>query len=97
MVYSRPVTSPLLIIISTEVRYDFGYRNQNNQNITLKNNYFGAQGSNTLDIKWWQEVDVSGNRIWNDATKNVSLTYPNTHGSYHWDNNVYFTPDSKSS
>ena len=72
----------------------FGYRNQNNQNITLKNNYFGAQGSNTLEIKWWQDMDISGNRIWNDTTENVSFTYPGATGSYNWDNNVYYGPDS---
>ena len=70
----------------------FGYRNQNNRDITLKNNYFGSQASDTLTIKWWQDLDVSGNRIWNDTTKNVSFLYPDTPGSYLWDNNGYYAP-----
>ena len=71
---------------------ELGYSSTNNQNLTLKNNYFGAQGSNTLEIKWWRTLDVSGNRLWNDTTKIVSVTYPPNRETYSWNNNQYFAP-----
>lgn len=70
----------------------FGYRNQNNEDLTLKGNIFGTASTPSLDVRWWQNIDISGNRIWSESRTAAAIEYPSGQRNYQWDRNTYYVP-----
>lgn len=66
----------------------FGLSDRNNEDLMVENNFIAG----VLAVKWWQDVNVSGNFIWGENV--VDLYTTGSLNSYQWDNNTYYATSS---
>ncbi len=68
----------------------FGYKNQSNLDLTVRNNTFWADEGSTLEIRWWKDLNVTGNLVLNESDRLVDFQYPD--GSYdaRWNDNTFY-------
>lgn len=71
-----------------------GRSSEGNTNLTLTGNYLGGENTQSLEVKLWQNLIITDNKIWNAGPFLVSLLFPDKRGTYRWNDNEYFAPSA---
>jgi len=71
-----------------------GFKSFDNGNITVVKNYFWNTFSTALEVKWWKDANIIGNRIYSDKTLTL-LQFPRTFNNFNWDKNYYFSENNR--
>ena len=67
----------------------FGYGSTSNGQISIVGNRFWNLDSTSLVVKWWNQVTLKNNCIFNNHSTAVDLQYPNQYSPYDWNSNAY--------
>jgi hypothetical protein len=73
-----------------KINAKFGYRNQSNLDLRFSNNYLWSDEASALEIRWWQDLTVTGNFIQNELGRLVNFDYPNGSNTTRWNQNDFY-------